>query len=297
MFKKIVNIKCSYCDCNKGYESFPYGTKFEGVEFKYYKCNACLTVNIHPKPSRDIVSAMYEKEAYHDIHYSDSHSIDYEKSASLIRGYLPNSSKILDYGCGGGHFLKEIKKIGLIGYGVEYNKSTANNASLYSGCKIFTVDDFNEKFCDLQFDALHLGDVLEHLIDPGYELEKLLKRLNPGGLIFIEGPLEENISPVMLAAKIVGYVKNKLKLGKSIYPPLHLSRANAESQKFLIARIVGHDEFILWDVYDTGWPYLNNKNIRHIIGKVAIICSGLKFYKYVFGNRFRAVIKIKKSAI
>ena len=97
----------------------------------------------------------------------------------------------------------------------------------------------------------------------------------------------------MLVAKIIGYAKNKLKLGKSIYPPFHLSRANAESQKLLIARIVGHDEFTLWEVYDTGWPYLNNKNIRHIIGMVAIMCSGLKLYKYVFGNRFRAVIKIK----
>lgn len=291
--KKIINLKCSYCECNKSYESFPYGTTFEGVEFKYYKCNACLTVNINPKPSEHIISTMYEKEAYHDIHYSDSQSFDYEKSALLIRSYLSNSSEVLDYGCGGGHFLKEIKKIGLIGYGVDFGKSTVNNASQYSGCKIFTVDDFNENFGNLQFDALHLGDVLEHLIDPGHELKKLLKRLKPGGLIFIEGPLEENISPVMLAAKIVGYIKNKLNFGKSIYPPFHLTRANADSQKFFIARIVGHDEFILWNIYDTGWPYLKNKNLRHFIGLIAIMCSGLKLYKYVLGNRFRAVIKIK----
>lgn len=288
---KTNNLKCSYCDCNENYGSFPYRTKFNGVEFKYYKCKACFTVSVHPKPDINIISTMYEKKNYHDIYYSKDQGANYEISALLIKKHLSNTSTILDYGCGGGHFLREIKNNGLIGYGVEYDKSTVYNASKYSGCKIFTVEEFDDNFDNMQFDALHLGDVLEHFTDPENELKKIIKRLKPGGLVFIEGPLEENMSPVMLSSKIVGYIKNKIYPGRSIYPPFHLTRTNANSQKKFISRIAGNQEFIYWDVYDTGWPYLNNKNIRHIIGLIALMLSGLKLYKWTFGNRFRAIIK------
>lgn len=44
-----------------------------------------------------------------------------------------------------------------------------------------------------RFDAIHLGDVLEHLPHPA----SLLRELEPlGGVFFIEGPLENNPSLV-----------------------------------------------------------------------------------------------------
>ena len=93
------------------------------------------------------------------------------------------NKKILDFGCGKGHFLTLCNKINTNSYGVELN---IENRNLLLEKKIIVkenVDDF-----EIKFDLIFLNHVLEHLSDPVKILNSLKDKLNPNGEIIIEVP-------------------------------------------------------------------------------------------------------------
>lgn len=71
------------------------------------------------------------------------------------------------------------------------------------GCPTFSLADFMSERDKSSYDALHFGDVLEHLPDPSATLRELLGFVKPGGLLFA--------SPVYWAARLFGAVKKRLK--------------------------------------------------------------------------------------
>ena len=55
-----------------------------------------------------------------------------------------------------------------------------------------------------RYDIIYMGDVLEHLPAPAATLRDLDGLLAPGGLFFVEGPLEDNVSLVYYSARLFG---------------------------------------------------------------------------------------------
>jgi SAM-dependent methyltransferase len=231
---------------------------------------------------------MYAKDAYHDIHYKEKESDAYSASARLLRQHMSPGSLVLDYGCGLGAFLKALKSSGFVPYGVEFDSDAGRFAKQNVGCEVLPVNEFHELPIKPTFDVIHLGDVLEHLSDPTATLSRLLDHLRPGGIVFVEGPLEINPSPVYWAARLYGIIKLVIKPGfVPNDPPLHLFRTEARAQlAFFKAFAISP---VLWRVYETGWPYATGGVVKRAIARLAVILSGRRLFNVTFGNRFEGL--------
>ena len=282
---------CPICGGRPLRTSFPYATCFKGTNFAHLKCGGCKSVYVDPVPDADTFALMYAKSAYHDQFYDSGASDDYSKSLSLLIQHIEPGATILDYGCGLGMFLKVCGLQGLDSFGVEFDSEAARFAAKHANCEVMTVETFNRMDKSVRYDAIHMGDVLEHLPDPARTLSLLLNYLKPGGVLFLEGPLEANASAVYWSVRIFGMVKRFLK-PKFIAndPPTHLFRTNGHAQKTFFTRVEKNLSVLHWEIYETGWPYSAGGFIKRSISACANFMGGRKFAGITFGNRFKAIL-------
>lgn len=280
--------RCPLCGAQAAGAAFPFATEFNDHHFKYVTCSGCSCVYVDPVPDDETFLRMYAKSQYHDAHYESVDDDAYVASARLLRELLPAGARVLDYGCGTGGFLRALRRTGLDPFGVEFDREAADAARMRSECQVQTVDEFWSETEVGTFDGIHLGDVLEHLPDPGEVLQRLLGRLRPGGILFAEGPLEVNPSPVYWFASLFGWTKRMLRL-RSVarHPPTHLFRASARQQLAFFLRPGSSLELREWQVYETGWPYTHGGTLRRSIARLARCVATRTRRFHFFGNRFR----------
>lgn len=99
--------------------------------------------------------------------------------------------RILEIGCSGGYFSSTLKDHGYYVYGVEPFTDEALKEGLVDDFFYGSVEDFCTKPDSNiyhSFDAIILGDVLEHLLDPETTLIKLTAFLNTKGVIIASIP-------------------------------------------------------------------------------------------------------------
>jgi 2-polyprenyl-3-methyl-5-hydroxy-6-metoxy-1,4-benzoquinol methylase len=285
---------CPICGFRSSSLVFPYETKFNGEKYQYLRCCDCLTVFVDPVPDKHAFVKMYAKNTYHDKNYDIDVNGAYLESVQLLQSYVSAGKTVLDYGCGVGGFLKELGNNGFIPFGVEYDLDAVEFASNICSCKVWTTDDFLKILLEQKFDAIHLGDVLEHLPEPVDVIDEILISIKSGGVLFVEGPLETNSSLVHFSANFFGWVKRKFHINTSENnPPYHLIRVNSKQQLEFFNQIKTPVHLEYWRVYETGWPYIGGGIIKKIIAKSAIYFGGKTIFGTVFGNRFQAIL-IKK---
>ena len=280
---------CPLCDGPASGPAFPYAIRFANQIFRYVRCRDCRTVFVDPVPDAACFAQMYDKANYHDSFYSANDLTPYRQAAALLRQFAQPDSTVLDYGCGVGHFLQAVKAEGFDPYGVEFDAPAAAAAAVHAGCSVATVADLDGTYAGQLFDVIHLGDVLEHLPDPAATLAGLLTRLKPGGLLFVEGPLETNPSPVYWAARLFGGVKHRLRpaeIGAGV--PTHLFRTSALAQSRFFRQRFPNLQPLYWQVSESGWPYAQGNWIKRRVAAAAITLGGRNLVGTQLGNRFAA---------
>lgn len=154
-----------------------------------------------------------------------------------------------------GHFLKAVKAQGFVPFGVEFDKMAADSAAASVGCPVYTIANLRRVCSPQKFDVLHLGDVMEHLPDPYETLSGLLQLLKPGALVFVEGPLETNPSPVYWSARLFGWIKHRLRPGLvGMGVPTHLFRTSAKAQAAFFADRFPRLRLLEWQTSSLGGP-------------------------------------------
>jgi SAM-dependent methyltransferase len=239
---------------------------------------------------------MYSKKDYHDVFYCDANGRRLQDSMDLLLRQSPKNGSLLDFGCGVGHFLSLAKVNGFKCVGIEFDQNAANDAANRVGCQVDTPEAFFSKPFNQKFDIIHIGDVLEHLADPSTTLIKLLLYLKPGGILFVEGPLETNPGLIYWASLCYGRIKrlfNPKHIGDGV--PHHLYRTESQCQKLFFSRVDTRLNAISWEIYETGWPYVDGRGLKKVIGKVAIYFGGWTIFGITLGNRFRGVFKLSES--
>jgi 2-polyprenyl-3-methyl-5-hydroxy-6-metoxy-1,4-benzoquinol methylase len=133
--------------------------------------------------------------------------------------------RILDVGCGNGHFLGVVRRLGWLGYGVEID-TIAAAAARGRGCEILgsQLGDLSHSY-DQFFDVITLSHVIEHLHDPVSALRHCRRLLKQGGYVWIETPNTDSVGYEIYG----GY-------WRGLEPPRHLVLFNSRSLRSCLQR-------------------------------------------------------------
>jgi 2-polyprenyl-3-methyl-5-hydroxy-6-metoxy-1,4-benzoquinol methylase len=117
-------------------------------------------------------------------------------SHSIIASYLnavPAQSKVLDVGAASGTLARMCQNKTLRLFGIEPNPDWAQIASpLYEKIWVCSISDIDDELIE-GFDAVVLGDILEHLPDPETVLKKLVECQRSNALFIISVPNIANL--------------------------------------------------------------------------------------------------------
>ncbi|KEO73576.1 methyltransferase [Anditalea andensis] len=164
--------------------------------FTLCKCNNCSFIFTNPRPDQKNIGKYYQSENYisHsdksnnfiDVLYKMVRSYTLGQKVGWMNAYVKNKGRLLDYGCGTGHFLKRANKNGWQTIGLEPNKEAAELAVKNLNLSILqSLDDLKH---ENKFDAITLFHVLEHVHDLHHTLNILLQKLKKRGTLFIAVP-------------------------------------------------------------------------------------------------------------
>jgi 2-polyprenyl-3-methyl-5-hydroxy-6-metoxy-1,4-benzoquinol methylase len=229
--QREAHSQCPLCGDRKP-ENFKI--YFDGY-VKLYKCKTCAFVAQYPGPGQYTVFNSYE---------------DFPKSRTLEKGQeflyphkrralqnivdhvldIVEPGKILDVGCGDGHFLHLCALRGFTCYGIEPSKKTSAYASSRTGIHVIQGTYGKELFPENSFNVISFIHVLEHIPNPASVLEAARYHLRSGGILVVEVPSIH--SPHFLLYQLTG-IKWFVRPPKGII----YSHINYFSPKTLVALI------------------------------------------------------------
>ena len=280
-------MRCPLCDREGAVPTWNSIVVFQGREFPYLQCRACRSLYCCPMPGPDVLKAMYGPE--YETSFDDEDSTQDPKEPSRVIELLEKTPKgvFLDYGCGGGDLLVEAGSRGWSVLGIEFDESRARATAERTQLECVTRDD--DSVGARCADVVHLGDVLEHLVDVDTEMKRILRLLKPGGLLVAQGPLEANANLYTSTLKLKGFLLRRSRIEMA---PYHVLLATADGQRTLFRRFgLEETEFLMQEV---SWPAPHELRLQHlrsprhvalyILRKLSQALSRLRPGR--FGNRY-----------
>lgn len=165
---------------------------FDGY-IKLFRCVRCGMVAQYPGPGKNTLIVQYEDEFSLDFlnagkeFYWPGHAQSFNDIAERIRRFA-EPGRLLDVGCGDGHFLSHCKRHGFDCFGIEPGIKMSQYARHKTGAKIVNGYYGWNTFPPNSFDVITMIQVLEHIISPRDFLTAAYRQLRPGGIIAIEVP-------------------------------------------------------------------------------------------------------------
>ncbi|HEY0432879.1 MAG TPA: class I SAM-dependent methyltransferase, partial [Chitinophagaceae bacterium] len=277
--------RCLFCGSEKiAPTAFPRPTFFNAKSFHYLECRSCNLVFIDPIPSDDDYAKMYALD-YHDQFYFKQPNDSYRVLYELLESFRPRRS-LIDFGCGDGSFLHYLKGREYVCAGVEFNeKLVLRLRDMYADISFSTVDGFPSMASTVKPGVIYMGDVLEHLSKPYEILQSLYTNLEPGGMLLVQGPLENNTHLALAFRKFISRMKGR---SQATHVPYHISFSNADNQREVFER--AGFQTLYYHLHETPWPMPARFSLSPVralqwaVAKVSIFVSRLRAQN--MGNRF-----------
>jgi SAM-dependent methyltransferase len=134
----------------------------------------------------------------------------------------------IDFGCGEGELLRDVKALGWDTLGIDFNPDFAS-AAVREGITVLPVGAPVER----KADVLHLGDVIEHLTDLNTQFPDIVELLKEDGLLIAHGPLEGNPN---LFFRCIRGLKKLRGNPRTEMAPFHVILATTDGQEILFER-------------------------------------------------------------
>jgi SAM-dependent methyltransferase len=112
---------------------------------------------------------------------------DHAKAAAMFLPAPRVGARLLDVGCGNGYGLKRMFEMGWQAVGTEVDAAAVKVAHL-RGLTVHYGELNDQHFPDDSFDAIHLGNVIEHVPNPLTLLQECRRILRPAGRLVILTP-------------------------------------------------------------------------------------------------------------
>jgi SAM-dependent methyltransferase len=154
------------------------------------RCPRCGHMQLARMPADAELEAAYADAASDD--YVDEEAGQRETARRMlarIEAHAPQRGAILDLGCWVGFLLAEARERGWREQvGIEPSAFASAYARDRLGLDVRTDDLFTAPLPEHGFDAVVLGDVIEHLPRPGEALDRIAALLKPGGVAWLALP-------------------------------------------------------------------------------------------------------------
>ena len=160
-----------------------------GKQWDIYDCGYCRTEFVYPVPSSEELNNLY---AEHYSESSEEHArlmnpnygrLSFPRQWGIIKKLVgQDKGAILDYGCGGGHFLSRVSD-GWLKYGVEISENARVVAQKKGICVVADIDSLVELHD--YFDVIVMFATIEHLPNPKEVVKRLSGLLKIGGLFVV----------------------------------------------------------------------------------------------------------------
>lgn len=164
---------CLICERNDG----PVVWQEHGYDVHY--CSECGVAYLDPQPPPEQVDLT--TELHDDSYYSRPARVRADWLSSVRPG-----GKLLEVGCGGGHFLTECRERGYDVYGCEPDPVRAAFCREEHGIEVETAFIEDSKLPAETFDIVFHVDLLSHFVDPIRSLRAMARLLRPGGILCFE---------------------------------------------------------------------------------------------------------------
>lgn len=153
------------------------------------RCAACGHMQLERFPSDDALSRAYAVAASEDYVEEEDGQRDTARIAlDRIDRWASQRGRILDLGCWVGFLLAEARERGWDTVGIEPSAFASSYARERLKLDVRQDDLLTADLPAGAFDAVVLGDVLEHLVRPGDALERIATLLAPGGVLYLALP-------------------------------------------------------------------------------------------------------------
>ncbi|MCP4458147.1 MAG: class I SAM-dependent methyltransferase [Cytophagales bacterium] len=209
MFEKLE--ECPSCGHPK-FENYLICTdhSVSGESFALVKCAKCELIFTNPRPVREKLSSYYQSDEY--ISHTNQANNLVNWIYTLVRGKtLMNklklisqkyvNGKLLDFGCGTGHFIRYSEQHGWTVTGLEPNKQARKLATTnLNGAVYKKISEIKESF-----DIITAWHVIEHVPNLNETIKELSKRLNHKGFLFIALPNCKSYDAAHYKEKWAGY--------------------------------------------------------------------------------------------
>jgi 2-polyprenyl-3-methyl-5-hydroxy-6-metoxy-1,4-benzoquinol methylase len=198
--------------------------------YDLYKCTECQHIFVWPIPSIEVLKSIYSfANSYQvqDRKIFDENTYFSEKmreSLKQIENSCPRRGRLLDVGCSSGKFLWLARRNGWSVCGVELSTDTAQIA-IDNGLCVSVGELASADYPLSSFDAIHLGEFIEHVRDPSDVLSRVSAFLKPNGVIMLATPNHDAIFPLLTL-----WLHRLFNMPWShATPPLHLNQFSEKS--------------------------------------------------------------------
>ncbi|VVE06531.1 Ubiquinone biosynthesis O-methyltransferase [Pandoraea horticolens] len=194
------NVDCPLCGTPtshtvlNGRPDYEYGVK-RALTYRQCSNGGCGLIFVKPLPTLAEVSTFYQKYSTHTTNdsvpripllSSAGESSGRRALAALFGGARLGTLSVLDYGCGGGAFMSKLTSLG-VGQvtGYDFDPEACQNART-RGLNVLSSED--EVSRSGPYDFIFLNHVIEHLIDPIGDIQRISAYLKVGGKLVLRTP-------------------------------------------------------------------------------------------------------------
>jgi SAM-dependent methyltransferase len=228
-----------------------YGTALDDI----VECRHCGHRQLAHMPSDERLLALYEDAETDDyVEEEAGQREDARRTLDLIERHVP-VGRILDLGCWVGFLLSEAKSRGWDVTGVEPSTWASAYARDELGLPVVQSDLFSADLPAASFDAIVLGDVIEHLPDPAAALAHIEDLLAPGGVLYMALPDAGSLLARRMGARWWSVIPTHVQyfsrasmrvlLGRSGYDVLHIGTAPKTFRaRYYLGRLGGYSPAI-----------------------------------------------------
>jgi 2-polyprenyl-3-methyl-5-hydroxy-6-metoxy-1,4-benzoquinol methylase len=163
--------------------------------YRVLRCLDCGVAYVDDQRSAEQVQAAYDHDIYGDYlvpvaDLEDKVADDVMNYFStLAQPHLPQPARILDIGCGKGHFLQRLDPQRYQRHGLEPAQPLARHARDHFGLdNVLAATLAAADYPPDHFDAVTLWMVIEHIPEPAQLVRDIHRVLKPGGVLLISTP-------------------------------------------------------------------------------------------------------------